>query len=111
YQPAKAAILCAMFYLADEVKDQNVAVNIVVPGHTRSTGFDEQNAYRRVGGGGAAMGQPSARRGPTALLPDHMVPLVKFLVQQDAESRGTGKWFRLVTLNIGAGHRKRGARA
>jgi len=97
YQPAKAAILCAMFYLADEVREHNVAVNVVVPGHTRTTGFDEQNAFRRASG--AAEGsQP--RRGPTALLPEHMVPLVKFLAQQDAASGVTGRCFDTVTWNM-----------
>ena len=97
YQPAKAAILCAMFYLADEVREHNVAVNVVVPGHTRTTGFDEQNAFRRASGA-AEPSQP--RRGPTALLPEHMVPLVKFLAQQDAASGVTGRCFDTVTWNM-----------
>jgi NAD(P)-dependent dehydrogenase (short-subunit alcohol dehydrogenase family) len=96
YQPAKAAILCAMFYLADEVKEYNVAVNVVVPGHTRTTGFDEQNAFRRVHASPGA----TTRRGPTALRPEHMVPLVKFLAQQDAETGVTGRCFDVVTWNI-----------
>lgn len=99
YQPAKAAILCAMFYLADEVREHNVAVNVVVPGHTRTTGFDEQNAYRRATG--AAGGE---RRGPTALLPEHMVPLVKFLAQQEASTGVTGRCFDVVTWNIEHGY-------
>jgi len=81
YQPAKAAILCAMFYLADEVKEHNVAVNVIVPGHTRTTGFDEQNAYRRANG---SAGDPRGGRGPQPLVPEHMVPIVKFLAEQDA---------------------------
>jgi NAD(P)-dependent dehydrogenase (short-subunit alcohol dehydrogenase family) len=96
YQPAKAAILCAMFYLADEVKEYNVAVNVVVPGHTRTTGFDEQNAFRRV----HAPPGVTTRRGPTALRPEHMVPLVKFLAEQDAETGVTGRCFDVVTWNI-----------
>src|SRR5579864_6288154 len=47
YQSTKSALLTMMFYLADEVKEHNVAVNIMVPGHTRTTGFDEQNLARR----------------------------------------------------------------
>ena len=94
YQPAKAAILCAMFYLAEEVLDNNVAVNVIVPGHTRTTGFDEQNAYRRAHG---AAGGP--RRGPTALLPDHMVPIVRFLAQQTVATGVTGRCFDVVTWN------------
>lgn len=97
YQPAKAAILCAMFYLADEVNEYNVAVNIVIPGHTRTTGFDEQNAARRLRGGGE---RSQAWRGPTALRPEHMVPLVKFLAQQDAATGVTGKCFDVMTWNI-----------
>ena len=101
YQPAKAALLCAMFYLADEVKDQNVAVNIVIPGHTRTTGFDEQNAQRRLAGGGAAMGEGQGRRaGPTAMRADHIVPLVKFLAQQDARGGVTGRCFDTMTWNL-----------
>ncbi len=46
------------FYLADEVKDQNVAVNILVPGHTRTTGFDEQNRARLRRGCQALAGCP-----------------------------------------------------
>ncbi|HZT05597.1 MAG TPA: SDR family oxidoreductase [Chloroflexota bacterium] len=101
YQPAKAAILCAMFYLADEVKEHNVAVNVVIPGHTRTTGFDEQNAYRRATG---AAGDPNRGRGPTPLVPEHMVPLVSFLAQQDAASGVTGKCFDVVTWNIEHGY-------
>jgi NAD(P)-dependent dehydrogenase (short-subunit alcohol dehydrogenase family) len=103
YQPAKAAILCAMFYLADEVKEHNVAVNVIVPGHTRTTGFDEQNAMRRAAGGGQAMGEGPVRGragGPQPLVPEHMVPIVKFLAQQDAASGVTGKCFDVVTWNI-----------
>src|SRR3984957_17508406 len=36
YMSSKAALATMSFYLADEVKDRNVAVNIVVPGHTRT---------------------------------------------------------------------------
>jgi NAD(P)-dependent dehydrogenase (short-subunit alcohol dehydrogenase family) len=43
YMSSKAALATMSFYLADEVKEHNVAVNIVIPGHTRTTGFDEQN--------------------------------------------------------------------
>jgi NAD(P)-dependent dehydrogenase (short-subunit alcohol dehydrogenase family) len=96
YQPAKAAILCAMFYLADEVKEHNVAVNIVIPGHARTTGFDEQNAYRRATGQAQALGSG----GPTALVPEHIVPLVKFLARQDAKSGVTGKCFDTMTWNV-----------
>jgi NAD(P)-dependent dehydrogenase (short-subunit alcohol dehydrogenase family) len=97
YQPAKAAILCAMFYLADEVQEHNVAVNVVIPGHTRTTGFDEQNAYRRTQG---SSGDRQGGRGPQPVVPEHIVPLVQFLAQQDAASGVTGKCFDTMTWNI-----------
>ncbi len=96
YQPAKAALLCAMFYLADEVREYNVAVNIVVPGHARTTGFDEQNAYRR-----AQSGEQAPRGGgSTPVRADHIVPLVQFLAGQDAAGGVTGRCFDTMTWNI-----------
>ena len=55
------------FYLADEVRKDNVAVNIMIPGHTRTTGFDEQNIARMKAG--------ATQAGPLPLVPEHMVPL------------------------------------
>ena len=89
YQSSKAALATMSFYLADEVKAHNVAVNIVVPGHTRTTGFDEQNRARLALGG---------RPGPQPVVPEHMVPLVMHLAAQDARSV-TGKMFDVMTWN------------
>jgi NAD(P)-dependent dehydrogenase (short-subunit alcohol dehydrogenase family) len=85
--------------LADEVKDQNVAVNIILPGHTRTTGSDEQTRVR------AAMGVTNA---PKMLVPEHVVPLVLSLASQDA-SQVTGKLFDVVQWNLehGLGGRAR----
>ena len=93
YQSTKAALLTLMFYLADEIREQNVAVNLMIPGHTRTTGFDEQNIARRELG----MGN---RNAPLPLRADHMVPLALFLAQQDAASEVTGKCFDVTTWNI-----------
>jgi NAD(P)-dependent dehydrogenase (short-subunit alcohol dehydrogenase family) len=93
YQSTKAALLTMMFYLADEVRENNVAVNIMVPGHTRTTGFDEQNLARRE------MGLAS-RTAPAPLKPEHMVPLALFLAKQTASTGVTGKCFDAVTWNI-----------
>ena len=46
YQSTKAALAVMSFYLADDMKANNIAVNIIVPGHTRTTGFVEQNRAR-----------------------------------------------------------------
>ena len=93
YQSTKAALLTMMFYLADEVKERNVAVNIMVPGHTRTTGFDEQNLARRELG-------LASRNAPPPLKPEHLVPLALFLGQQEASTGVTGKCFDTVTWNI-----------
>lgn len=91
YQSSKAALATMSFYLADEVKKHNVAVNIIVPGHTRTTGFDEQNRARMQQGG--------THVGPQPLVPEHMVPIVLHLAVQDASSI-TGKMFDVVTWNV-----------
>jgi NAD(P)-dependent dehydrogenase (short-subunit alcohol dehydrogenase family) len=93
YQSTKAALLTMMFYLADEIKKDNVAVNLMVPGHTRTTGFDEQNIARREQGIGSS-------RAPLPLTPQHIVPLALFLGGRDAASGVTGKCFDATTWNI-----------
>ena len=94
YQAAKAALLCMMFYLADEVREQNVAVNTLVPGNTRTTGYDEQNAARR------AMGMNQNRPGRITQRPEHIVPVTLFLAQQDATGGVTGKCLDTLTWNL-----------
>jgi NAD(P)-dependent dehydrogenase (short-subunit alcohol dehydrogenase family) len=99
YMASKAALATMCFYLADEVKAQNVAVNLILPGHTRTTGSNEQTRLR------AAMGATNA---PKILVPEHVVPLVLYLASQDA-SQITGKLFDVVQWNLehGLGGRER----
>jgi NAD(P)-dependent dehydrogenase (short-subunit alcohol dehydrogenase family) len=94
YMSSKAALATMSFYLADEVKDRNIAVNIVIPGHTRTTGFDDQNRARLAQG---------ARPGPIPVVPEHMVPLVLYLAAQDAKTV-TGKMFDVMVWNAEHGH-------
>lgn len=91
YMSSKAALATMSFYLADDVKEQNVAVNILIPGHTRTTGFDEQNLARMAAGG--------RHVGPLPLVPEHIVPIALFLATQDAVSGNTGKLFNVTTWN------------
>lgn len=91
YQSGKAALATMMFYLADEVKKDNVAVNILIPGHTRTTGFDEQNIARMKNG--------ATQTGPQPLVPEHMVPITLHLAAQPG-GLTTGKMFDVVTWNI-----------
>ena len=75
-------------------EEYNVAVNIVIPGHTRTTGFEEQNRARLANG---------AKPGPQPVVPEHMVPLVLHLAAQDASGL-TGKMFDVLTWNAEHGH-------
>jgi NAD(P)-dependent dehydrogenase (short-subunit alcohol dehydrogenase family) len=90
YMSSKAALATLSFYLADEVKRFNVAVNIIIPGHTRTTGFDEQNRARLEAGG---------KRGPIPVVPEHVTPLVLNLASQDAAGI-TGRMFDVMQWNI-----------
>jgi NAD(P)-dependent dehydrogenase (short-subunit alcohol dehydrogenase family) len=90
YQSTKAALATMSFYLADEVRESNVAVNIVIPGHTRTTGFEEQNRARMASG---------MRTGPQPLVPEHIVPIVLHLAAQDA-STVTGRMFDVMQWNL-----------
>jgi NAD(P)-dependent dehydrogenase (short-subunit alcohol dehydrogenase family) len=90
YMSSKAALATLSFYLADEVKRFNVAVNIIIPGHTRTTGFDEQNRARLEAGG---------KPGPLPIVPEHVTPLVLNLASQDATGI-TGRMFDVMQWNI-----------
>lgn len=96
YQPAKAAEMVMALYLANELKASNIAVNILQPGGTASTGTEEQDAGRReirARLGGAPATTPSRR-----WRPDHVVPLAMHLAEQDA-SGTTGEIFNAPRWN------------
>jgi len=82
YTSAKAAVANVMAYLGDELREVNVAVNAFFPGHTRTSGFEEQNEARARAGSAA---------GPVPFHPDHVQPLAIFLAQQDARGGNTAK--------------------
>jgi NAD(P)-dependent dehydrogenase (short-subunit alcohol dehydrogenase family) len=88
YDASKAALTSMSFYLAEELKPRNVAVNVVFPAGTRTTGSDEMVAGR------AALGL----RVGSLLKPEHVVPLVLHLATQDARG-DTGKAFDAVAWN------------
>jgi 1,1a-dihydroxy-1-hydro-9-fluorenone dehydrogenase len=80
YQAAKAGMTTMALYLAHELREHNIAVNVLLPGHTRSTGSDEQEADRaRMR---ATMGLPTTT--PRRLRPEHVVPLAMHLLDQPA---------------------------
>jgi NAD(P)-dependent dehydrogenase (short-subunit alcohol dehydrogenase family) len=102
YQAAKAALVTLTLYLAHEVKPSNIAANVILPGHTATTGSDEQEALRaELRAKAAAAGQQVWR--PMRVNPDHVVPLALFLAEQDA-SGVTGQVINTLQWNQEHGH-------
>lgn len=89
YMATKAALANVSFYLADEVKEHNIAVNIIFPGHTRASWFDETVRYRISAG---------MAPGLRPVVPEHAVPLVRFLASQNANTV-TGRLFDTLEWN------------
>ena len=89
YMSSKAALANLSFYLASELQESNVAVNALIPGHTRTTGFDEQNRARLASG---------RRPGPLPYVPEHVVPLALYLASQDGHGV-TGRLYDAVQWN------------
>jgi len=83
YMASKAALVTMSFYLADEIREHNVAVNTIIPGHTRGAWFDD-TIRARVQAGFAPGKRPVA--------PGHLVPLALFLASQDG-SGVTGRMY------------------
>jgi NAD(P)-dependent dehydrogenase (short-subunit alcohol dehydrogenase family) len=96
YKAAKAALISMSMYLAHELKPSNVAVNVLLPGGTRSTGSDEQQAGRtqlNAALSGSEMSWTGLR-----VNADHVVPLALHLAQQDASTL-TGQQIRAMDWN------------
>jgi NAD(P)-dependent dehydrogenase (short-subunit alcohol dehydrogenase family) len=89
YMASKAALTNLSFYLADELKESNIAVNIVFPTGTRSTGWQAMADERR------ARGLPVG----TPMEADFIVPLVVFLSQIDGAYGLTGAALSAVQWN------------
>ena len=91
YQAAKAGMVTMALYLAFELRSSGIVVNVLLPGHTRSTGSDEQEAARASMR--AVAGQPAVtlRR----LRPEHVVPLALHF----ATSSETGQVVRAMEWN------------
>jgi NAD(P)-dependent dehydrogenase (short-subunit alcohol dehydrogenase family) len=88
YMASKAALTNFGLYLADEVREFNIAVNVVMPGGTRTTGFEEQEALRRE------QGLPPR----VFLQPEHVLPIALHLAGQDATGE-SGRLFDAVRWN------------
>jgi NAD(P)-dependent dehydrogenase (short-subunit alcohol dehydrogenase family) len=95
YTSAKAALANIMCYLGDELREHNVAANAFVPGHTRTSGFDEQWQARMKIGRDA---------GPVPLHPDHVQPLAIFLAEQDASGGNTARIWEATSFLLNNGY-------
>ncbi len=96
YQPAKAAMGAMTIYLAQELMQYNIAANVMLPGHTATTGSDEQEIVRQE----IRQRQGQARPNfiPRRVRADNVVPLALHLAEQDA-SGVTGKWISCMEWN------------
>lgn len=94
YQPAKAAEAIMTVYLATELKPKGIAANVIFPGHTRSTGSDEQESTRQVIRAEEGSDPAQLRR----LKPTTVVPLALWLAEQDANGV-TGQMFQALKWN------------
>ena len=97
YQPAKMALGAMCLYLAEELRGTNIAVNVLLPGHTATTGSDEQEAVRN------AIRQRLSPTNtpfiPRRVRADNVVPLALHLAEQDAEGI-TGRWISAMDWNV-----------
>ena len=94
YQATKAAVTALTFYLGEEVRGQGVAVNAIMPGHTRASWFDTTaRAYDN-------QGMVYFLRPVVA---EHVVPISLFLAAQDG--RGvTGRLYYVPEWNYDHGY-------
>jgi NAD(P)-dependent dehydrogenase (short-subunit alcohol dehydrogenase family) len=73
YQATKAAVMALTFYLGEEIYSEGVAVNAIMPGHTRASWFDATaRAYQQKG--------MSYFMRPAVA--EHLIPIALFLSAQ-----------------------------
>jgi NAD(P)-dependent dehydrogenase (short-subunit alcohol dehydrogenase family) len=96
YQATKAAVMAMGFYLGDEVREQGVAVNSIMPGHTRASWFDATaRAWQEKG----------VTYGFRPVIPEHLLPITLFLAGQDG-SGVTGMLYSVSDWNFDHGYGK-----
>ncbi len=93
YQATKAALMALTFYLGEEVRKDGVAVNAMMPGHTRASWFDNTaRAFQNMGS--VYFMRPA--------IPEHVLPLTLFLSGQDGH-RVTGRLYYIPDWNYDHG--------
>jgi NAD(P)-dependent dehydrogenase (short-subunit alcohol dehydrogenase family) len=94
YQATKASVMALTFYLGDEVRGEGVAVNAIMPGHTRASWFDATaRAWHE-------RGQVYAYR---PVIPEHVIPITLFLAAQDGQGV-TGMLYHVPDWNYDHGY-------
>jgi NAD(P)-dependent dehydrogenase (short-subunit alcohol dehydrogenase family) len=96
YQATKAAVMALSFYLGEEVRADGIAVNAIMPGHTRASWFDDTaRAYQEKG--------MSYFMRPA--IAEHVLPIMLFLAAQDG--RGVaGRLYYVPDWNFDHGYGK-----
>ncbi|HLQ34854.1 MAG TPA: SDR family oxidoreductase [Chloroflexota bacterium] len=96
YQATKAAVMALTFYLGEEVWGEGVALNAIMPGHTRASWFDATaRAYQEKG-------QVYFMR---PVVPEHVLPIMLFLASQDGQGV-TGRLYNVTEWNFDHGYGK-----
>ena len=97
YQATKSALTTASFYLSQELFSEGIAVNSVMPGHTRASWFD---ATAR-----AFQEREHAIYFMRPLVARHMLPIIFFLsAQAGARPPVTGRLFHVPDWNYDHGY-------
>jgi len=97
YQPAKLAMCSMTTYLAKELKSSNIACNVLLPGHTATTGSDEQELVRNEIN--QRLGTARSNFTPRRVRADNVVPLALHLADLDASAGITGRWLSAMAYN------------
>ncbi|HLY67485.1 MAG TPA: SDR family oxidoreductase [Chloroflexota bacterium] len=96
YQATKAATMALTFYLGEEIYARGVAVNAIMPGHTRASWFDATaRAYQEKGT--VYFNRP--------VVPEHVLPIILFLASQDGAGVA-GRLYNVPEWNYDHGYGK-----
>jgi NAD(P)-dependent dehydrogenase (short-subunit alcohol dehydrogenase family) len=97
YQATKSALTTASFYLSQELFSEGIAVNSVMPGHTRASWFDATARDFQEREKSVYFMRP--------LVPQHMLPIILFLsAQAGARPPVTGRLFHVPDWNYDHGY-------
>jgi NAD(P)-dependent dehydrogenase (short-subunit alcohol dehydrogenase family) len=97
YQATKSALTTASFYLSQELFSEGIAVNSVMPGHTRASWFDATARDFQERERSVYFMRP--------LVPGHMLPIILFLsAQAGARPPVTGRLFHVPDWNYDHGY-------